>query len=702
MTRSVIIPQSSVQQKTTSLDTLRHSALKVILVGLGYYAGAAIGFALTLPGYSVSTLWPPNAILLAALLLLPNRKWWLVFLGAFPAHLTIQLQTGVPFLMILCWFISNSCEALIAASCLRFIKARIDFSSLKNVVFYVGFAAILAPLLSSFLDAAFVVLVGWKEQSYWQIWLTRFPSNVLAALAIPPVIVLWVSKGTVWLTDASRRRYAEAVLLGIGLLAVSCLVFAWQTPGSATIPALLYLPLPFLLWAAMRFGSGGAATSLLVVVLASIFGATAGRGPFVNSSAAENVFSLQMFLMAISVPVLFVAGLVEEQRERALILSESEARFRSLADTAPVLIWMSGVDNLYSFFNKAWLDFTGRTLEAEIGNGWTAALHRDDFERYFEVYLNCFNAREEFTIEFRLRRHDGEYCWLLATGVPRFEADGAFLGYIGSAIDITQRRETESDLRQQRAELAHMTRVSTMGELAASLAHELNQPLTAILSNAQAAQRFMAANPTDLEEVHAILTDIAHDGSRAGEVIRRMRALVRKERRDFAALDLASVIREVMALLHSDAILHNVRVSLELTQNLPRVLGDKVQLQQVVVNLLLNAFDAMKDSRETEREVVVWTQRDGTAMVRVAVRDCGPGLSRDMTEKIFQPFFTTKREGIGMGLAISRSIVEAHGGHLWAENNSNGATFYFTVPVCPEDLTENSSFQATPAQRRMI
>jgi PAS domain S-box-containing protein len=672
----------SAAEKAARLDAIARSACVAFVVAVAYYAGAFVGFALTLPGYSVSTLWPPNAILLAALLLLPVHQWWLVFLGAFPAHVIIQMQSGVPLLMILCWFISNSSEALIGASCLRFFQRQVDFSSLKGMVSYVGVAAFLAPFLSSFLDAAFVVSVGWKQQSYWHVWLARFPSNVLAALAIPPVVVLWISKGAVWLMGASRWRYAEAGLLGVGLVAVSCLVFGWQTPGSATTPALLYLPLPFLLWAAMRFGSGGASTSLLIVVLTSIFGATNNRGPFVNSSPEENVFSLQMFLMAISLPILFLAGIVEEQRERASILRESEARFRSLADTVPVLIWMSGVDKLYSFFNKAWLDFSGRTLEAELGNGWTAGLHRDDFDRYIELYDKCFNSCEDFTIEFRLRRHDGKYCWFLARGVPRFASDGAFLGYIGSAIDVTRRRETESEFRQQRAALAHMTRVSTMGELAASLAHELNQPLTAILSNAQAAQRFLATNPVDLEEVRAILADIVYDDNRAGEVIRRVRTLVRKQPREFTALDLAGIISEVVALLHTDAILHNVRVTLELTQNLPHVRGDRVEMQQVLLNLLINAFDAMKDALRWKREVVVWAEAVRSDIVRVGVRDSGPGLSGDMRDKIFEPFFTTKRQGMGMGLSISRSIVEAHGGRLWAENNSDyGATFYFTLPV---------------------
>jgi two-component system sensor kinase FixL len=239
---------------------------------------------------------------------------------------------------------------------------------------------------------------------------------------------------------------------------------------------------------------------------------------------------------------------------------------------------------------------------------------------------------------------------------------------------------------QQRAELAHIARLSTMGELAASLAHELNQPLTAILSNAQAAQRFLAVTPPDLEELREILKDIVQDDSRAGEVIRRMRTLVKKEELEFAPLDLGNVVSDVVLLSHSDATLHNIRVALEITSGLPAAWGDKVQLQQVLLNLLLNAFDALKNSPVDERSVAVQADLDGASMLKVAVRDRGTGLNGEVAN-IFQPFFTTKRDGLGMGLSISRSIVEAHGGRLWAENNQDrGATFYFTVPIekdCP-------------------
>jgi len=221
-----------------------------------------------------------------------------------------------------------------------------------------------------------------------------------------------------------------------------------------------------------------------------------------------------------------------------------------------------------------------------------------------------------------------------------------------------------------------------MGELAASLAHELNQPLTAIRSNAQAAQRLLAADPTDAGELREILHDIVEDDRRAAEIIGRVRDLVRKGRLEAAELDLAAIVQDVVLLLHSDAILHKVHIALEMAADAPTILGDRIQLQQVILNLVLNAFQAMKDAPVSERQVTLSSRYDKGQTMTIAVRDRGVGLGEDQLEKIFQPFYTTKSDGLGMGLAISRSIIEAHGGRLWAQNNPDrGATLYFTVPV---------------------
>jgi C4-dicarboxylate-specific signal transduction histidine kinase len=258
-------------------------------------------------------------------------------------------------------------------------------------------------------------------------------------------------------------------------------------------------------------------------------------------------------------------------------------------------------------------------------------------------------------------------------------------------IDRTERYE----LYRNRQELAHLTRVSTMGQLAVSLAHELNQPLTAILSNTQAAQRFMATDPVDLAEVREILTDIVQETNRASEVIRRIHAFLKKGEREIALLDPVAVIRGAVHLLQNDAIARGMRMSIDYNANPATVYGDKVQLQQVMLNLLLNAFDAMDGRPASDRRVAVSITLQSPQAVRVAVRDRGTGLPSDQLALIFKPFVTSKPKGLGLGLSISRTLIEMHGGRLWAENNPDqGATLYFTLPVV--DSTQLDPLQWVP------
>ena len=250
------------------------------------------------------------------------------------------------------------------------------------------------------------------------------------------------------------------------------------------------------------------------------------------------------------------------------------------------------------------------------------------------------------------------------------------------AIVVVVDRSERCELQRNRQQLAHLTRVSTLGELAGSLAHELNQPLTAILSNAQAAQRFMAARPINLVEVQEILHDLVEDNRRASEVIRKIRALAKKGELEAVPLSIASVIEDVALLVHSDAIIRGIRVSLNIAPGLPAVRGDKVQLQQVVLNLLLNAFDALECRPAQDRVVVVKATHDGKGSTCIAVSDRGRGVADDMFDELFAPFVTSKRDGLGLGLSISRSIVDMHGGRIWAENNRDqGATFHVTLPA---------------------
>jgi signal transduction histidine kinase/CheY-like chemotaxis protein len=252
--------------------------------------------------------------------------------------------------------------------------------------------------------------------------------------------------------------------------------------------------------------------------------------------------------------------------------------------------------------------------------------------------------------------------------------------------EIIERTRSEEESRRLREELAYLTRIATMGELTASLAHELNQPLTAIMSNAQAAQRLLSSHVPDLSEVCNALTDIINDNRRASEVIHRVRSLLKHGDLVRTPVGINKLIRETIALVHSEFVISNISLKLNLSTNLPLVLGDRIQLQQVILNLLLNGAEAMRDVEPGSRELIIRTFHDAPSTVRVAIQDSGIGMQPAKLRQIFDPFFTTKPDGLGMGLSINHSIIEAHGGRIWAtQNPDRGATFFFTLPVYKEE-----------------
>jgi PAS domain S-box-containing protein len=894
----------------------------------GYYLGAKIGFALTFKPHPVSVLWPPNSILVAALLLTPPRIWWFVLLVAFPAHCATQLQSHVPPLMILCWFISNSCEAVIGAGLTRYlVGGLIDFKSLRNVGIFCLCVVSLGPFLSSFLDASFVVWNAWGQGTYWELIRIRSFSNAVAALLVVPLIVTWAKDGIAGLRTAQRAPYLQACTLFLSLLLVSLAVF--YEFGSGADSALLFLPLPLLLWVAVRFGSLGASTAISMVGVLAIWSGSHGHGPFSGGTAEQNTLSIQIFLIVLSIPILFLAAVIEERATGESERRESESRFRIVADSAPVLIWMSGVDKLFTFFNKPWLKFTGRTLDQEVGNGWAEGVHPDDLQECLKVYTEAFDARKAFLMQYRLRRYDGEYRWVSDQGVARHDAQGNFVGYVGSCVDvtdlinkeqalrefeervvlaaeaahlgvwemdtatnelwmsdgartlfqfdsearldhatvqgrvhpedralresainqaietegdyaleyrvvlpdgnlrwisgrgrcvtgkhgkgkrligvsvditaqkeaqdlfrlaaegshlgvwhwdeiaktltwdgatrdmfgvsadgqitidtfyralhpddakrvkqtwrqalelrlpyqiefrtqradgtirwvdargrgyydeagkplwmtgvlfdITDRKEAELQAQQNREELSHLSRVAAMGELTASIAHELNQPLSGITSNAAAGQRFIDRGKVDLRELHDLLGDIVADGRRAGDVIRGIQGMVKKDVSAHRPINLNDIVSSVVHMVRPSAMLHSCELGTFLDPDIPTVEADPVQLQQVLLNLIINAFDAMHATPLSRRKVVIATERDADGVTRVSVRDYGVGIPEQVRERLFEQFFTTKAKGLGMGLSIVRSIVEAHGGTIAAENaDGGGARFQFSLPA---------------------
>jgi C4-dicarboxylate-specific signal transduction histidine kinase len=288
-----------------------------------------------------------------------------------------------------------------------------------------------------------------------------------------------------------------------------------------------------------------------------------------------------------------------------------------------------------------------------------------------------------------LRRKDGDYRWVLDTGTPRFDIDGAFLGYIGSCIDIADRKQAELDHQLQSMELARVGRVTLMGELAASLAHEVNNPLGAMVTNANAGQRLIARGNVETEELNDLLADIVADGHRAREVIQGIRNMVRKTEASRSLIQPQEIIQDLVRIVRADALAKKVKLVTKIDENLQLVAADRVQLLQVLLNLTMNAFEALSAIRAEFRRVVIEAGRDVDGKICVSVRDSGPGFPGGIVEQLFEPFFSTKAEGTGMGLAIARSIVEAHGGMLSAENYPNGGAI-FTIWL-PEAATEARS-----------
>jgi len=371
---------------------------------------------------------------------------------------------------------------------------------------------------------------------------------------------------------------------------------------------------------------------------------------------------------------------ITESKRTEAELRESEARFRLVADSAPVMIWMSGTDKLCTYFNKPWLDFTARSIDQEVGNGWAHGVHPEDLRSCMGTYTQAFDRRKPFRMEYRLRRHDGEYRWVSDIGVPRCDPDGSFAGYIGSCIDVSEQRRAEERMRQAQQDLARVARIATMGELTASIAHEINQPLAAVATNASASLHWLAVQPPNLAEARQAMANAMNEANRAGDVIQRLRSLLQKTLPALRPLDMNEVIRDVLTLTHRELITGGVAARTELAPDLPTVLGDRVQMQQVMQNLIMNAIDAMIAVKARPRTLLIKSARDAENVL-VEVQDSGNGLDPEEASRIFDSFFTTKPEGIGMGLSISRSIVEAHGGRLQAEPGAaNGAVFQVILP----------------------
>ncbi|HEY2711737.1 MAG TPA: MASE1 domain-containing protein [Chthoniobacterales bacterium] len=536
-------------------------AFQVFLTGLAYYAATEIAWALCFPNSKVSLLFPPHAVLVVVLLLVPSRHWWAYTLATVAAHFIATQQAHWPALYALHCEAFDAAQNVLAATGIRlFIKSPLNRITLRDAVVFVLIAVLIVPFGTAFWGSAFTISNGFGTD-YWVEWRNLGISNGVTAVVLVPALLLLAHRLAGRGGKVTPARIIEGSLLALGIVAIGTYVFAIVPAGPQTSPALLYVPIPLLIWAALRFGLSGISSAMLVVTFEAIWGAMLGRGPFLLQSPAENALALQMFLIVTGTPLMFLSVLLEDDKRSQQAL-----------------------------------------------------------------------------------------------------------------------RKVEEEAHRQREQINLLSRVSVLGEMTASLAHELNQPLSAIISNANAGMRFIGTAKEDPKTLREILHDVAEDGHRAHDIIQNVRNTIKKGESTWRQVNLNELVTNVAHVVRPDAVAYSCEVETSLADDLPLIEGDPVQIQQVLVNLVSNALDAMRQTPVDQRKVEISANDNGDGQVRLSVRDHGAGISPEVQDRLFDQFFTTKKQGLGMGLAIVRSIVESHGGKIDVENVADGgACFHFTL-----------------------
>lgn len=370
-------------------------------------------------------------------------------------------------------------------------------------------------------------------------------------------------------------------------------------------------------------------------------------------------------------------------------LQRSERELRDVIETIPTFAWTSLPDGSADFTNRQWQEYTGLSTENASGAGWQDSVHALDLERHVAKWNASLATGTLFESEVRFRRAaDAQYRWFLVRAVPMRDMQGQIVKWFGTLTDIEDRKRAEHEREQLRADLFHVSRVNTMGELVASISHELKQPITAAIVRANTVLQWLRRDPPNVSRANQTAAEIIEDGTRASEIIDRLRALYKKSPHKREAIVVNEVMGEMVGILRAEATRCAVSIRADLGDSLPNVIADRVQIQQVLMNLMLNGIEAMQD---TGGVLMLKSRLTEDGQIEISLNDTGPGLSPGKAGQIFEAFFTTKPQGSGMGLAISKSIVESHGGRIWANGNgSRGATFHFTLPIAAEAIKETA------------
>lgn len=659
----------------------------VIAVGLGYFFATKLRDTIAFPAVPGWAQWTPNAILFAALLLAPTRQWPWYLLAVLPVHLVAQELASMPAQVAIQYF-ADCLEAVLGASALLWLEPRVrNFHKLGTMVKLILLGGVAVPfLISAAMAAAFVTLK--LTDDFWLTTVTRTATNAFTTMTLVPLIV----HGADWLTHAriDWRRMAEAAVIAACLLAIGAMVFTRADPPHGHVaPALLYAPIPVLLWATVRLGIAGTCGSILLVCVLASWGVSNGTGPFSDRLPVENALSLALFLDVTCTTLLLLAAVVQERKETAAALVRSEQLHRAvLASLQQQIAVLDQAGNIIEV-NESWRRARGHkqcehcvalpgqnyvtasALAARRGEPACGATYGG-----LQAVLSGVSSRRD--LEFPAQ-HRGELRWFEQSieALQRPER-----GAVITLSDITTRKRAELEVLEQQRQIAHLARVATLGEFSGAIAHEIGQPLAAILANAEAGVLLYEIDGDGSNHIKEILYDIVTDCTRAAQVLERLRIMLRNAESLRQPHDLNELVQESLMLARVDLARHGVVAMRDLDPSLPSVACDRVQIEQVILNLIVNACQAMANvPADAKRLELVTRWAVKPVEVELVVCDRGGGIDQALLERIFEPFVTTKADGLGLGLSISRSIVVAHGGRLWAENTQAGAAFHLTLPV---------------------
>lgn len=404
----------------------------------------------------------------------------------------------------------------------------------------------------------------------------------------------------------------------------------------------------------------------------------------VRRSGVEFPIELQVMPLKLGQEWFFSAVIrdITDSKLAQEMLRQSEINLRLMTETIPEMLWSATPDGSIDYCNVRVLNYSGLSAAEIMGDGWKRLLHPDDVDRAAQLWMSCLSTGDPYRVEVRtLHAEDRTYRWCITSALPLLDRDGCVLKWFGTIVDMHDWKQSQEELRKTQADLAHVTRVLTMGQLTASIAHEVNQPLSGMMMNAGTCLSMLESDPPDIEGARETTQRTIRDGNRASNVITRLLDLFRKKDAVAEPVDLNDAAREVIALSLSDLERNRILLRHEFAENLPPVKGDRIQIQQVILNLVRNASDAMRDVDDRPRQLLIKTEGGDSKNIQLTVQDTGVGFAPNAADRLFDSFYSTKGDGVGIGLSISRSIIEAHHGQLWASSNDGpGSSFAFSIP----------------------